>query len=234
MQPYQEASSAIRQGGETPINILKNVGLTAIGGGAANFGSRAMSKIIPAVGSLINKYVPENLSIAGLKKLDPRFGKFIQGALDSGYTYDDVRQFMEDKTKKSQDEIAQQDKKNLIEKHSPELHQFIKESMKKGQSHLEAGALARLPNKKGKDFNAAIEKLTKEHKTTWEEILEAVYGGKKMSNNTSQGPANMEQATQSPMQQAPSQQGQAQQGQAGAGQQALMDILNRINQKIGQ
>jgi len=204
MQPYQRASQAIREGEDRPFNLVKNIGLSAVGGGAANLGSKAMTRIVPAVGALISKYVPDNILKAGLSKLDPRLGTFMQGAIDAGYTHDDIREFLGEKVEKSQQQVAQ-DKKNLIEKHSPELHQFITEQMKKGKGHIEAGALARI-GVGGKNFSKEIEKLKKDHKTSWEEILEAVYGGIKSSNATAsaaQNPTNEPQQQQNPMDWAP-------------------------------
>ena len=101
MQPYQKAASALRRGGEEPLNLLKNAGLTAAGAGVASLGSKAIGKLIPAIGSLINKYVPEEMSKKGLAKVDPRFGKFIQGAENEGYSYDDIREFLDGKIQKS-------------------------------------------------------------------------------------------------------------------------------------
>jgi hypothetical protein len=95
--PYLSSSRSIREGEERPVNLLKNVGLSAIGGGAANLGSRAMSHIVPAVGALISKYVPDNIFSAGLAKLEPRLGKFMKEALDAGYTHEDVREFLGEK-----------------------------------------------------------------------------------------------------------------------------------------
>ena len=207
MQPYQRASQAIQEGEDRPFNLVKNIGLSAVGGGAANLGSKAMARIVPAVGALISKYVPNNILTAGLSKIDPRLGTFMQGAVDAGYTHDDIREFLGEKIEKSQEKPAT-DNKNLIEKHSPELHQFIVQQMKKGKSHKEAGALATV-GVGGKDFKKEIEKLKKEHKTTWEEILDAVYGGAQANNAApvAQMQPNQPSGGQNPaMQQAPQQQ----------------------------
>jgi hypothetical protein len=199
MQPYQRASQAIREGEERPLNLLKNFGLSAAGGGAANLGSKAMSKIVPSVGALISKYVPDNILTAGLSRLNPKLGTFMQGALEAGYSHDDIREFLGEKVEKSQEQQVANDNKNLIEKHSPELHQFIEQEMKKGQNHLQAGARATLK----KEFGPVIEKLKKEHKTSWEQILEAVYGGSKSSTQNAPPAAQPEQQPAQPPQQAP-------------------------------
>lgn len=203
MQPYQRASQSIREGEDRPFNLVKNIGLSAAGGGAANLGSRAMGRIVPAVGALISKYVPDNILSAGLSKLDPRLGTFMQGAVDAGYTHDDIREFLGEKVEKSQQQVSQ-DKKNLIEKYSPELHQFISDQIKGGQSHLGAGAMAELDKKSGKDFKSIIEKIKKDTKSTWAEVLDSVYGGAQSVNNATaaaQNPSNPPVSAQAPAQQ---------------------------------
>ena len=208
MQPYQKASEALRSGEEYPLHLLKNAGLAAIGTGATSLGFKAVNKLVPAIGALINEFVPENLSIAGLKKVDPRFGKFIQGALDEGYTYEDIRGFIGDKVKKSQEPA--QEKKNIIEQYSPELHKWILGEIQNGRSPVEAAALAQNDQR----FEKIIKKMTKEHKTQWSNIIQSVYGlGEKA--------------------QQPQQQQAFQQQPIGQGQQALMQILQKINQKLG-
>ncbi len=221
MQPYQRASEALRSGDEEPLHLLKNIGLTAVGGGAAAAGSRAVGKLIPAISSLINQYVPEKLSKAGLSKLDPRFGKFLDGALKEGYTYDELRNFLGEKVEKSNEEQnpkkASKGSGNIIEQYSPELHGFILEEIKKGRSPLEAGSLATLKSYSNKDFKKVIDKIVSDHKTPWASILSTVYGDQ---GNQSQNQPNQPQPepNRSP----------------GAGQQALMSILEKINQRFGQ
>lgn len=216
MEYYHKAAEALRQGEEYPLQILKNAGLTALGGGAATAGSKALGKLIPAVGALINQYVPDNLSMAGLNKIDPRFGKFIQGALQEGYSYEDVRKFIGDKINKSQSAEPAKQNKNIIEQYSPELHQFILEHIKNGRSPLEAGALAQMESKKN-NFKSAIDKITQDHKAPWSAILETVYGQQGTQKSPDQ-PQNPQQPS----------------NQTGSGQQALMEILQKINQRLGQ
>lgn len=221
--PYQSSARSLREGNEMPLHLLKNLGLSAAAGGAAKLAYNATSKFIPAVSALINENVPEKFSKAGLSKISPTLGKFIQASLDSGYTYDDTRQFLGDKIKQTQQNSGSQ-QKNIIEQHSPDLHQFILEQIQSGKSPLEAGALATLDKKGGPKFKSIIEKITKQHKSPWASILETVYGGQ-------QGQSQQSQQEQEPAQQQA--QGQAQ-PQGGPGQQALMDILSKINQRMGQ
>jgi hypothetical protein len=241
MQPYQKAAEALRSGEEYPLQLLKNAGLTAIGGGAASLGSKALGKLIPAVGALINQYVPDKLSMAGLSKIDPRFGKFIEGALQEGYTYDELRKFMGDKLEKSQPAEIVKEQRNIIEQESPDLHQFIIGKIKEGRSPQEAGALAILGEKGTKAFKKDIEKIVSQHKTPWSQLLESVYGTGQTAQPQQPGNALAQEAM-SPPGSSPigptSAESQAfnqpqQQQPVGQGQQALMQILQKINQKLG-
>lgn len=216
MEYYQKASEALRQGEEYPLQLLKNAGLTALGGGAASFGSKALSKLVPAVGALINQYVPENLSISGLNKIDPRFGKFIQGAIKEGYSYEDLREFIGDKINKSQSSEPAKQNKNIIEQYSPELHQFILGEIQSGQTPMQAGARAVFD--KSKNFEKIIRKMEKDHKTNWSDIIETIYGNQEKAQTSNQ----------------PQQSNQQEQKENGSGQQALMAILEKINQRLGQ
>lgn len=217
MEPYQKAAEALRSSKEYPLQLLKNAGLTALGGGAAALGSKALNSLIPAVGAMINNYIPEKLSIAGLNKIDPRLGKFIQGAMEEGYGYEELREFIGDKVQKTQ----KGEQKNLIQQESPELHQFIDQEIRSGMTPLQAGAKASVDKK----FTEVIKKLVKSHKMPWANILETIYGNAEQAlppSNQSQG----QQQQQQPM--------QGQQQQSGQGQQALMAILSQINQRLGQ
>lgn len=194
MQPFQRASEEIRRQGEIPVTALKTAAST-IGGGIA------VNKVLP----FLNQYLPENLAIKGLTKVDPRFGKFIKRAMDNGYGYEELRNFIGEKTEEGQSKPSKETR-NIIEQYSPELHQFIDQEIKKGRNVLQAGALAQ----NDKRFSKIIQKLSKDHKTPWSNILQSVYG------EAQQG----------------QQQAQPQQ-QTGQGQQALASILDRINQRLG-
>jgi len=226
MQPYQTATEEIARQGQAPKRLLQQgIGAATAITGATAFGKSLAQKTL----NLVNKYIPENLAIKGLEKLDPRYGKFIKKMMDSGAEWNEIAEFIGGKAQEGLDQEQEtqepaKDIRNLIEKHSPELHQFISNQMKKGKSHKEAGALARIGTG-GKAFDKVIDKLTKEHKTTWEDILDAVYGGAQGQPQPAQAPAAQQQQAAQPQ--------QPQQVQGGPGQQALMGILNKINQAMG-
>lgn len=213
MEPYQVASEKMRRSGELPINIGKNVGISAIGGAAARFGTQAVSKLIPRISALINDYVPENIAVKGLEKIDPRFKTFMEGAIDSGYSFDDIKEFMKEKISKSE---QPKENRNIIEQYSPELHQFIDQQVKAGLNPIQAGAIAQ--NKK--EFGNIIKKLSKDHNTPWSNIIESVYG-------------TGQEAQQQQMQQVQQQQRMQQTQGEGQGSQRLMQAIQQLRQLRG-
>ena len=231
MEYYQKAAEAQREGNEYPLRLLKNAGLTAATTAAGRLGVRAAGKLVPAIGALISKYVPDELSKAGLKKLDPRMGKFIDGGLKEGYAYEDIRKNLEERVEKTQEQEQEQPQqsKNIVEQYSPELHSFISDQIKKGRNAYQAGAIA----SKDKRFADAIKKLTKDHGLPWHDILTQIYGGDGVQKK--QGMMQQEDARfQTGYGDQLDQQGQQGQQQPGQGSQALMAILQKINQTLGQ
>lgn len=210
MNPYQGAAESLRNSGQTGLNLIKNAGLAAVGGGIAKVGSHAASKLIPAVSALLNNYVPDKLSQAGLERLDPRFGKFIKGAENAGYDYEEIRQFLGDKFSKAE---SAKENRNIIQQVSPELHQFLDQEIKKGRKPVEAGALAQ----NDKRFTKVINELSKKHKTPWSNIIEGIYGKGNMAMQQQQG----QEAQQQP-----------QQGQQQGLDPNLAQLMNGIRENI--
>lgn len=182
MQPYQQANEEQIRQRDAPYKMLGKAAGIGLAGASAIGGSALASKAL----TFLNEYIPEDFAIKGLSKLDPRLGKFIQTAKSGGQTFDEIRSFVADKAEKA----IEADQKNLIQKHSPELHMFLEDQIKSGLSPLQAGAKATVDKK----FSEAINKLTKEYKLPWSKILESVYGaseeGQKIVNNTSKMPQN--------------------------------------------
>ncbi len=178
MQPYQEASEEIKRQGGLPFKLAKNVGSVASTAATAYLGGAAASRVLP----FLNKYIPEDLAIKGLNKIDPRFGKFINKALSSGQSFDNVKNFIsekiEDTQKKEVEKTRAKDQRNIIEQYSPELHDFLKNQISAGRPALEAGALAQSQDK----FKKIIKKLSEDHKTDFSAILQSIYGNEENSS----------------------------------------------------
>lgn len=220
MQPYQKAGREIQRQADAPGNALKKAALAApvlaTGGGA-------LSRILP----MLSEYIPSNLAANGLKKIDSRFGKFIDGAIGSGQTLDEVMGFI--KKQLGSEEKAESPKKqkmgNAVRLYSDELMDFLESEVGKGRDPLEAGMVARQQPK----YKKVIEKMEREHKSSFDSILQSIFG---MPQQKNQGQAL--QGQQMDMFQGQVQQ-QTQQGsqQGGQGQQALMAILQKIQQSRG-
>lgn len=174
MQPYQTASEEIRRQTEAPGKTLKNlgaIGSSIVGGAAATGALRGvLSKVLP----FFSSQIPMDLATKGLSKVDPRIGNFLNKATQAGYGLKDAFSFFKDKASQGVEEASQpKDQRSIIEQYSPELHQFLVGEIKKGRSPFEAGAIAQLQ----KPFMKIIEKIQKDHKTSFSSILQSIFGG---------------------------------------------------------
>jgi hypothetical protein len=210
MNPYEETSVEMKRQSEGP----KRFGKAALNVGGA-LGAASFIPILSRAAPFLSQYIPENLAIKGLSKISPKFGKFVKEAINGGYDFQQVKDFIGDQINESGK--AKQNG-NIIQQYSPELHQFMDQEIKKGRSPIEAAALAQNNSK----FAKIVDKLSKDHKTPWSQIVEGIYGSGQQAGQAQQG------ATQTPQQ---GQQGKPQQG--GQGQQALMAILQKIQQARG-
>jgi len=212
MQPYQLAGKEIQRQKDAPMRHLKRgvaIGASVLAGGAV------LSRILP----LLSPLIPESIAVKGLTKVEPRLGKFINGAVAAGHTVGQALRLIKEKLQpeESQEENPNENR-NIIEQYSPELSQFLTSEIQQGRTPIQAGAIAQSQGK----FNAAISKMTKDHKVPWSAILETVFGG--------QGQVQPQQRVQEQQQQEQPQGGQ----QNGPGAQALMAILQKIQQSRGQ
>jgi hypothetical protein len=204
MQPYQEESTAIKKQGELPFTAAKTASYLAPAIGA---GAVAGSQLLKRVAPFLSSYLPENLAIKGLSKLDPRLGKFIQTAQANGQTWGEIKDFIGSKFQQEEKVQPAKEKRNIIEMESPELHQFIEQNLKGGRKLLESGALAQ----NDKKFSNIVKKLEKQHKTPWSQILQSVYGMGEQAQSQQQ-----------------IQQPSAQPQQVGPGAQALLQAVQEL------
>lgn len=168
MEPYQEAAEATRRSGEIPLNTLKYAGGAILGTAGLGIAGKVINKILP----LLSPLVPESFAKKALGKIDPRLGAFISKAESEGTDFPETRDFLQ---KKVDDTLAQQsaqENKNIIQKYSPELHDFMKDALGKGTGLITAATQANTNAK----FRPIIEKITKENKTSWPELVDLIYG----------------------------------------------------------
>lgn len=172
-------------------NSLLKGGVNTIIAGASALG--ASSKILP----FLSSYLTPDMAMKGINKIAPEVGKFLQNGMKSGLSLKSgleyLRQNAVPKEAKEVEENAQESR-NIIEQYSPELNQFIQEQIGKGLDPIQAGAIAQ----NDKRFSSVIQKLMKDHKTPWSNILQAVFGqGQQASGQAQQNPTNEGNAQQS-------------------------------------
>lgn len=230
MQPYQEATEETLRQSSEPGNILKSGAKI----GATLFGASTVGALSKKILPFLNKLVPANLAVKGLKNVDPRFGKFVDYMVADGYTIDEARDFIGDKFSKDED-ISSEDKRKVALKEFTQrmkkkpsmrdelqeqfqnqygsqrniLEQYSPELFQFVNSQIQNGSsplqAATEAAKSGK-FSQAIKKIQDDHKTGWGNIVQQIFGGGK-------------EAIKNPSQQ---------QGQSGNADQALMAALDKI------
>lgn len=204
MQPYQTAGEEIKRQGELPLKYLKAGASLAATGGSAIAGGKILSKVMP----FLNSYIPQELAVKGLSKIDPRFGNFIDKALSAGKSFDEIKEFIKEKTDQGSEEQLKSPLDTLMGL-SPELTEVIREQIQKGQTPQAAAAYAKIHPKSSKH----VDKIEKELKEDFIDYIGRLFG------QTSQQPQKPQQQTT--------------QGTQGQGQQALMAILQKIQQQRG-
>jgi hypothetical protein len=113
------------------------------------------------------------LAIKGLSKINPKLGAFVQKAMDSGYDFSEIKDFIGEKIGQSQAKTTGNE--NIVEKYDPNLHAFVKEEIGKG-TNLDEIRRKSITDPK---FKKSIDKLVKDHKISWGSILNTIYANEK-------------------------------------------------------
>lgn len=219
MRPDERANEAIIERDEKMRgNVASGIkSAVALGTGAAATGVAA--RVLP----WLSHHIPTDLAMKGLSKVSPKVASFLERGksmgLDVEQGIDYLRDQISPKEEEGKAEPAKTDK-NIVQQYSLELDEFIKNAAGQGINPIKAALNA----EHVQGFNQVIKKIVKDHKVPWSQIVESIYGKEAVVNPSSQ------QAAPQPQQQ----QAQANQTQGGQGQQALMAILAKINQKLGQ
>lgn len=179
MQPYQQATDEIRKQGEIPLRAIKSAASVAGGlAGASALGS-GVSRVLP----LLSQYLPEDLATKGLSKIDPRFGTFIDKAKSAGQSFDQIKEFIADKAMNGDEK--QPEGKNIIQKYSDSLHQYLVEMINTGLSPREASIKVKKFVGPGKSMDA-IKQIEKDYKTDFSDVVESIFGNGEMAQNGQQ------------------------------------------------
>lgn len=206
MIPYREASQEVQTQTERPLRAGATAASLAISGGAGAIASR----VLP----FLSQYIPEAIAIKGLSKIDPRFGSFINKAMSAGSTFDEVKEFIKDKMQPPKEEVEENNQPqqlNELGQFSPELQTFIEQQIQSGKAPDHAAALAMSEA----SFLDLVNGIEKKVKVPFTKFVRELYEGKAVQSKAALQPDQP-------------------QGQSGSGQQALMAILQKIQQSRGQ
>lgn len=219
MNPYERTAAEMKRQSEGPKRFAKTAAAVGTALGATSF-----APILARAAPFLSQYIPEDLAVKGLSKISPKLGSFVKSAIDGGYDFQQVKDFIGNQINQSQNkETPQQPAKedrNIVQQYSPELHSFLSEKIKGGENPVVAAAYALFA--KGNPYEPIIRKIEKDHKISWADLVKSVYGG-----GQGQPPAQAEQIKSESQQQQQQPQGQ------GQGAQALQSILQKINQRLG-
>ncbi len=187
MQPYQQASEEIQRQQSAPGRIAKGIATSALGFAGGN---AAFNRIAP----FLSKYIPEPLAIKGLSKLDPKMAGFISSSIGQGFSFSNIRDFLGNKGEQE----AARENKNIIQKYSPGLHQYISDLIKQGSSPIDAANKAK--KFLGKKEQDTITKIEKDYKSDWLSIVESIFGKGDIAQQGMQEQPQQGQSTQQPQQ----------------------------------
>lgn len=179
MEPYKKATDEILRRREQTGNIVKHgasiassalsgaVTGAAVAGGASLFG-----KIMP----LLSKYVPQEMAIKGISKINPTIGKAIQTALDQGYEMPEIEEFFASKNEvpKENSNKKSPTNANILGQFSPDLQAFIEQEIQSGKApdHAAASAMPRA------EFSDIIHKIEKQEKKKFTALVRELYEAK--------------------------------------------------------
>ena len=204
--------------------------------GATAFGGKVLSKVLP----FLSEYIPEDLAYKGINKIMPALGGFLKNGMNQGLSLKSGLDFLKNQISQQSPEQSQQSpakqNKNIIEQYSPNLHQYLLDLIKSGNTPIQAAVKAR-KFLKDKD-QEVIDKLEKDHKSSWSDIVQSVFGsgGQALPQNQSQA-ALHEDAMNPPYSQPtrpPSAEAQAAASQTGNPQakQQLLQAMQALSQKL--
>jgi len=243
LKTESEIERAKKRTGTVTEGLKAAAGLAAGGLGltAASAGSKVASKILP----FLNKYIPEDLAMKGINKISPQLGNFIKTGMKQGLSLSSGLEFLKENFMKQEEPKKEEAKPKekqekfggAIRRYSEELMDFIEDYIARGRKPHEAGLMA-LQQKK---FEPIIKKMEKDYKAPFDKILESLFGTMQRPEEMQQGQQSLANDVANPPHSVPpnhplaAQHQQPQQApqQGGQGQQALMSILQKIQQARG-
>ena len=165
MIPYKEASDEIRRQGELPVKAFG----TGLGMAAG------LTQIMP----FLSSYIPEELTIKGISKINKQLGGFVKNALKSGRSLEEVKSFIKEKAESTEKQGA---RSFSIKENSPLLAEEIQSTISRGYNPLQAAALFSNHSKFKKD----IKNIERQSNRKIEDLIAEEFGEEK-SGPKSQG-----------------------------------------------
>ena len=175
MRPDERANQELIERDRRFRGNIKNAAGAVVGTGL----SIASSKVLP----FLSEYLPVDLAMRGLDKVSPAIGRFLKKGQSMGLDIKEGMNYVKEQMMPKKEKEQPQQNRNIIEQYSPELHQFIDQEVRKGRPLIQAGALAQNDRR----FADIINKLQKDHKTPWSQILQSIYGGALKEQSQDQG-----------------------------------------------
>jgi len=193
---------------------LKSGAKNALSAATAATGAAALSS---RISPFLSQYITPDLAIKGISKISPKMGEFLQKGMSMGLPIQEGLDYIRDNLNPAKEDIENKQPNqelNELGQFSPELQQFIEQQIQAGKSPDHAAALA--GSEKG--LHEIVKGIEKKINMPFTKFVRELYEGKAVQQQS--------QEAQGQPQQQPQQQGQ--------GAQALMSILQKIQQSRGQ
>lgn len=225
----QAAQSEIERATRRDSNI-KGALKTGATIAAASMGIPAGGKLYSKIKPFLSSYIPADLAVKGISKISPNLGKFFKEGKSLGLDVKGGLDYLkENMFEQEQKQEKSPSEKNIIQKYSPNLHEYLTDLINTGLSPAEAATKARrFLDKKEQD---TIKKIEKDYKADWLSIVESIFGSGETAQ-PSQDPMQPEQDPMQGMQPDQAQQAPTPSAGGGRGNAMLLQMLQEINQKI--
>src|ERR1017187_9128627 len=140
-RPDEIASQSLVRKNQEEESRHKSIGKTALDLATTATGIGLTAKIAP----FLSKYIPADLAMKGINKVSPQLGSFLKKGMEKGLNIEDGIDFIKNQFAPKEEEKKSEkakENRNIIEKESPELHQFISDLIKKGETPTKAASKA--------------------------------------------------------------------------------------------
>lgn len=206
------------------VKTVANIGLAATGFGAASkVAGPLASRILP----FLSEHIPTALALKGINKVSPQVGGILEKGMQQGLDIKEGLSFLKGQLDNLKNEgRTPEGERNIIQKYSDNLHEYIQGMINQGNSPLDAAGKAKkfLTGK----LAETIKTIEKDYKTDFGNIVESIFGKGDMAQRQQSG--DPEQIGQS--QQTGNPQQMATQGQNPQAKQQILQAMQALSQKL--